>query len=514
MRYHLADIPDDKRLEGWSLEVGGDAAERPVTLRSADLNALPQSEVVAVCQCSGNRRGLVQPHVPGVQWGNGAMGCATWHGPRLRDVLARAGIKPEAVEIWLAGLDQPVIPSTPAFRKSLPLSKALADETIVATAMNGGPLPRLNGFPVRLIVPGWTSTYWMKHLSGISISAKPLDNFWMAKAYRVPAGMFPVADPFESQNNAANWPITEIVVNSLIASPVAGEQVERSGFTVRGVAWDRGNGIQRVEVSLDAGASWQTALLDRELGRYAFRTFSLDSGPLPRGSAEIRVRAISNSRRIAAGCLADQSRGIPQRKCPATGRCDRGVMIMRIYHLLLIACVLSSATKAQSVVLPGGVGKGMQRRRAGATCHSLAYIPMNLAISDAKAVAGREVAKMRTAFGAPIDDEGRQCNRCLSDGELQRPGKMTGRLREIPDGRINKARRAGNLRRRCADGCHKIPTGLGLPAFRRSTEERLTFARVAGRVLLRGQHRELLRLTTYQYEGLRKLADAKAAWMS
>src|ERR1035438_8204142 len=109
VRYHLADIPDMKALDHWKLDVGGDAAEHPVSLTAKDLDDLPQTEVIAVCQCSGNRRGLVQPHVPGVEWGNGAMGCATWHGPRLRDVLARAGVKPEAVEIWLNGADQPVL---------------------------------------------------------------------------------------------------------------------------------------------------------------------------------------------------------------------------------------------------------------------------------------------------------------------------------------------------------------------------------------------------------------------
>jgi len=296
VRYHLANIPDAKALEGWKLDIGGDAAERTIVLNWQQLSDLPQTEVIAVCQCSGNRRGLVQPHVPGVEWGNGAMGCASWHGPRLRDVLNLAGIKPEAVEIWFSGLDQPVIPATPEFHKSLPLSKALADETIVATSMNGGPLPLLNGQPARLVVPGWTSTYWMKHLSRITISAKPIDNFWMTKAYRVPAGVYPVDKPFATQDNATTWPITDITVNSLIASPIEGEQVERSGVTLRGVAWDRGNGILRVDVSLDGGKNWQGALLDRELGRYAFRTFRLETGPLPRGTAEIRVRATSNSK--------------------------------------------------------------------------------------------------------------------------------------------------------------------------------------------------------------------------
>src|SRR6202789_4111683 len=172
VRYHLAGIPEAKDLDNWSLEIDGDAAEKSVRLTAQDLNDLPQTEIVAVCQCSGNRRGLITPHVPGVEWGYGAMGCATWHGPRLRDVLARAGVKPEAVEIWFNGVDQPVLPVTPPFHKSLPLSKALADETIIATSMNGGPLPLLNGFPARLIVTGWTSPYWMKHLSQLTTRAK------------------------------------------------------------------------------------------------------------------------------------------------------------------------------------------------------------------------------------------------------------------------------------------------------------------------------------------------------
>lgn len=298
VRYHLAGVPDMKALDGWKLQVDGDAAERSVTYTQQDLNDLPQTEVVAVCQCSGNRRGLCEPHVPGVEWGYGAMGCASWHGPRLRDVLTRAGIKGEAVEIWFNGADHPVLDATPRFHKSLPLSKALADETIVATSMNGSPLPLWNGFPVRLVVPGWTSTYWMKHLTNITVSSKPIDNFWMKKAYRVPAGMFPVSKPFPTQDDAATWPITEITVNSLIAAPISGEEVERSGFTVRGVAWDRGHGILRVEISLDSGNTWQDALLDRDLSPYAFRAFRLDTGPLPRGPAELRVRATSNSREV------------------------------------------------------------------------------------------------------------------------------------------------------------------------------------------------------------------------
>jgi hypothetical protein len=151
-----------------------------------------------------------------------------------------------------------------------------------------------NGYPARLVVGGWTATYWMKHLTRIDVSSKPLDNFWMQKAYRVPAGMFPVALPFTTQNTEANWPITDMVVNSVIAQPLAGTTVERAGFTVKGVAWDRGAGIGRVEVSLDGGKTWRNALLGRDIGPYAFRTFTLQTGPIPAGDVVVAVRATSN----------------------------------------------------------------------------------------------------------------------------------------------------------------------------------------------------------------------------
>jgi hypothetical protein len=251
--------------------------------------------VLAVCQCAGNRRGLVQPHVPGVEWGDGAMGCAVWRGPALRDVLKACGVKAEAVEIWLGSADKPVMEATPAFHKSIPLDKAMDPDTIVAIAMNNAPLPLLNGYPARLVVPGWVGTYWMKHLTSITVSKAPLTNFWMKAAYRVPAGPFPVVHPFTSQATETTLAITEMVVNSLIADPLEGNEVDRSGFTIRGVAWDRGAGINRVEVSLDAGGTWRDALLDRPLGPYGYRRFSLETGPMRAGAYKLMSRATSTT---------------------------------------------------------------------------------------------------------------------------------------------------------------------------------------------------------------------------
>lgn len=296
IRYHLADIPAMDALKNWSLTVGGEAAERQLMLSLDDLQKnFQQVEVTAVCQCSGNRRGLSQPHVAGVEWGYGAMGCATWRGPRLKDVLAKVGVKPGAVEVWLDGADGPVLPTTPDFHKSLPMDKAMADEVIIATTMNGKPLPHLNGYPARVVIPGWTATYWMKHLTSIQLSTKPLDNFWMQKAYRVPAGMFPVDHPFPTQDKADTWPITDMVVNSVIADPIDGTRHAASGFTVRGVAWDRGHGIKQVEVSLDGGKTWKQATLGKDMGRFAFRAFSFATGKLTPAQYVVSSRATNNA---------------------------------------------------------------------------------------------------------------------------------------------------------------------------------------------------------------------------
>jgi DMSO/TMAO reductase YedYZ molybdopterin-dependent catalytic subunit len=290
VRYHLSVIPEvDART--WKIEVGGDGANGTAELNLDALKALPAHEVVAVNQCSGNRRGLFNPHVPGVEWGYGAMGCARWKGARLKDVLDKVGVKREAVEIVFDGADRGVTDKTPDFIKSIPVWKAMEDSTLIAYEMNGAPLPHFHGFPARLIVPGWTGTYWMKHVTSIKAVTKPESGFWMNPAYRIPLGKFPVVARFVSQETAANTPITEMVVNSLITSPTEGTRV-RAGqrVTIGGIAWDGGYGISSVEVSTDGGKTWTAAALGEDLGRYAFRTFSFAFTPA-KGKQTVMARA-------------------------------------------------------------------------------------------------------------------------------------------------------------------------------------------------------------------------------
>ena len=165
VRYHLPVIPEvDART--WRLRVGGPAAQRAVELSLDDLKrGFERVSVAAVNQCSGNRRGLFTPRVPGVQWTHGAMGNALWTGVRLRDVLAKARLQRRCTGDRVRAARTAVLPATPGFAKSLPVDKALDENTLIAFEMNGRPLPHWNGAPARLVVPGWTATYWMKHLT-------------------------------------------------------------------------------------------------------------------------------------------------------------------------------------------------------------------------------------------------------------------------------------------------------------------------------------------------------------
>jgi DMSO/TMAO reductase YedYZ molybdopterin-dependent catalytic subunit len=291
VRYHLSTIPEVDAAQ-WHLAIAGDAVEQPLTLTLDQLKSeFTPVEIAAVCQCSGNRRGLSQPHVPGVQWGYGAMGNAKWKGARLKDILARAGIKKEAVEIVMDGEDGPPVDKTPDFVKSIPAWKALDDNTLVAYEMNGEPLPHFNGFPARVIVPGWTATYWMKHVAAINAMTKPFEGFWVKSAYRIPTNMFPVVQRFATQETEANTPITEMVVNSLITSVADGQRVPvGKALDVGGVAWDAGYGIRDVEVSLN-GKTWQAATLGEDTGRFSFRTWRFRFTPQRAGSYTFTAKA-------------------------------------------------------------------------------------------------------------------------------------------------------------------------------------------------------------------------------
>ncbi|MCY1740544.1 SorA family sulfite dehydrogenase catalytic subunit [Ensifer sp. SL37] len=269
VRYHLANVPLEIDPEAFRLEIKGHVDNR-VALSLAELKTgFAATEIVAVNQCSGNSRGFVEPRVAGGQLGNGAMGNARWRGVPLKAVLDRAGVKPGAVQVSFAGLDGPVIPETPDFEKALDIDHARDGEVMLAYNMNGQDLPWLNGYPLRLIVPGYYGTYWVKHLNAITVHDTPFDGFWVKSAYRIPRNDCACVEPGKAP--IATVPINRLNVRSFITNLESGARVKAGNIALRGIAFDGGSGIADVSVSADGGQTWIGATLGEDLGNYSFR---------------------------------------------------------------------------------------------------------------------------------------------------------------------------------------------------------------------------------------------------
>ena len=214
------------------------------------LRKFPRFEIAAVNQCSGNSRGFFSPRVPGGQWANGAMGNARWTGVRLKDLLDHAGIRANAVQVRFNGLDNGVIPQTPKFMKSLSIDHAFDGEVMLAYAMNGEALPLLNGYPLRLVVPGWYATYWVKMVHDIEVLDKPDDNFWTAKAYLVPDNHFANVHPGEK--GFKQVPINTMLPRSFFTNVRANATLRPGQPTlVRGIAFGGVHALQQVQFSAD-----------------------------------------------------------------------------------------------------------------------------------------------------------------------------------------------------------------------------------------------------------------------
>lgn len=233
----------------------------------------------------------MQPRVPGGQWGNGALGNARWRGARLRDVLAVVQPAAGAVQVRFQGAERPALSATPAFLKSLDLAVATSPDVLIAYAMNGTDLPLLNGFPVRLIVPGYFATYWVKALNDIEVLAQPDQNFWMKSAYRVPDTPNHSVAPTDS--GYATVPITNLTVRSFITNVSAGAVLTPGRRTIRGIAFDGGAGIKSVAFSQDGGTTWRDATLGPDLGRFSFRRWTATADLSP-GTATFASKATSN----------------------------------------------------------------------------------------------------------------------------------------------------------------------------------------------------------------------------
>ncbi len=293
VRWHQAIIPTEIDVDRFRLTVRGHV-DSPLSLSLKALEAMPRAEIAAVNQCSGNSRGFFSPRVAGAQWGNGAMGNALWSGVPLRVILDRAGIRPGAVAVRIKGMDAPLVDDAPLFMKSLSLDHARDGEVMLAFGMNGAGLPLLNGAPLRLVVPGWYSTYWVKMVDDIEVLAQPDDNYWTTTAYRIPDT--PGADVRPGQTGFGLVPINRMVPRSFVTNLREGGKVAQGGeIALRGIAFGGDCGVARVEISTDGGATWREATLGPDEGRYGFRRWQATWRPDGRGTRVIKVRCTNDN---------------------------------------------------------------------------------------------------------------------------------------------------------------------------------------------------------------------------
>lgn len=306
VRWHWAVIPEQVNVAAFKLNVRGHV-NQTLALSMAELLALPRVEMAAVNQCSGNSRGLFQPRVPGGQWDNGAMGNAKWTGVRLRDVLDRAGVKAGAVAVRFNGLEEPVVDTAPDFMKSLDIDHARDGEVMIAYQMNGEQLPLLNGFPIRLIVPGWYSTYWVKMLSDIEVLDAPDENYWMKIAYRIPDT--PYANVKPGQTGFKTVPINRMLPRSFFTNLTDATTIKPGApVPVRGIAFGGDCGVAKVELSADSGQTWQPTALDRDEGAYSFRRWTAQATAPASGTLTLMARC-TNAKSVEQPAAANWNGG-------------------------------------------------------------------------------------------------------------------------------------------------------------------------------------------------------------
>ena len=296
VRWHLSEIPNRVDLAEWKLKVEGNV-NNPMALSLSELMVkFKPVSLAAVNQCSGNSRSRFQPRVAGGQWGNGAMGNAMWTGVRLRGLLDAAGVKQGSVQVQFQGLETgpgPKGSGSNVFLKSLDLTDSVLNEAVVAYLMNDEPLPLLNGFPARLVVPGYFATYWMKCLTWIRVLSTPDENFWMKTGYRVPDMPRGNTTPEAMKTgDVKTVPITRMPVRSFLISPDGNSKVPAgTNVTLRGIAFSGYGKIVNVEISTDGRKTWREAQLGEDHGAYSLRTWEAKWLAKTPGNYTVAVRA-------------------------------------------------------------------------------------------------------------------------------------------------------------------------------------------------------------------------------
>jgi DMSO/TMAO reductase YedYZ molybdopterin-dependent catalytic subunit len=249
------------------------AVRPPLELDLVDLSKFPKTSLVATLECAGNGRAFLHPTVAGEQWRLGAVSTARWSGIRLGDLLLRAALPCDAAEVRFDGAD--------GFARSLPLAKALNPDTLLVIEMNGAPLPREHGGPLRLLVPGWYGMASVKWLAQISLLEEPYRGHFQGERYVIDGA-----------------PVREMELRAVITQPLPGAEVAGPEVLVSGYAWTGAGQVTRVVLSADAGATWHDAELQPAASAYAWRAWQASWAPRRRGRASLLARAWDSAGRL------------------------------------------------------------------------------------------------------------------------------------------------------------------------------------------------------------------------
>lgn len=253
----------------WTLRIDG-LVERPLVLDLETLRDLPRHTVRVTMECAGNGRARLDPRPVSQPWLNGAVGTAEWAGVRLAELLADAGLRPEAVDVVFTGADHGIERGVEeSYRRGLPVGEATAGDVLVAYEMNGMELPPQHGFPARLVVPGWYGMAHVKWLVGIELLDRPFDGFQNVVNYRL-----------RRESDEEGTPVTRIEPRALLVPPGFPDfmsrvrVVEAGECRLEGRAWSGWGPVERVEVSADGGVSWWDADVEASRLDHAWQRFS------------------------------------------------------------------------------------------------------------------------------------------------------------------------------------------------------------------------------------------------
>ena len=225
--------------EKWTLDVAGMVA-KPIKLSYSDILLTASEHRTITLECAGNLSG------------GAGVSTSVWSGLPLQALLKQAGVQAGATTVIFHGADTgggDGVPPGTHFARAIPLEKAMEPTTLLAYEMNGAPLPREHGFPLRALVSGWYGMDSVKWLTRIEVAQEPFKGYFQQELY------------VAVKSNGERQPITRMRVNSKFLRPLNDEEIRMKAYRIEGFAWAGESKVAKVELRFGGSGAWQPAVL-------------------------------------------------------------------------------------------------------------------------------------------------------------------------------------------------------------------------------------------------------------